>query len=109
MIFCLWVLRLLYSCRSFSICLTPLTAWETVNGVALQPTGRYTIMDSTETIANQNAWLLMRPRFSLGIEHTFKPLQANLRIGVSSFGARIMPFRGGVHGPVTFDGLWLAR
>lgn len=57
-----------------------------------------------KTVANQNAWLLMRPRFSLGIKHTFKPLQANLRVGISRFRARIMPSRGGVCGPVASMG-----
>jgi hypothetical protein len=57
-----------------------------------------------ETVVNQNTWLLMRPRFDLGIEHTFKPLQTDLKVGVPRFGARIMPFKGGVRGPVTSIG-----
>jgi hypothetical protein len=28
----------------------------------------------SKTIINQNTWLLIRPRFGLGIEYTFKPL-----------------------------------
>lgn len=57
-----------------------------------------------ETIANQNAWLLMRVCSDLRIEHTFEPLQADLRVGVSRFGARIMSSRGGVRGPVASMG-----
>lgn len=34
-----------------------------------------------KAVANQNTWLVMRPRFGLGIEYTFDPLQADLRVG----------------------------
>lgn len=57
-----------------------------------------------EAVANQNAWLLMRPLFGLGIEHTFELLQADLGVGISRFRARIMPSRGGIRGPVASMG-----
>ena len=57
-----------------------------------------------ETVANQNTWLLMRMYSGLGIKHTFEPLQADLRVGVSRFGARIMPSRRGVYSPVASIG-----
>jgi hypothetical protein len=57
-----------------------------------------------EAVANQNTWSLLRPSFSLRVEHTFEPLHADLGVGVSRFGARIMPSRGGVCGPVASMG-----
>jgi hypothetical protein len=46
-----------------------------------------------EAVTDQNSWFLLCPRFGLGIEHTFKPLQADLEVDVSRFKARVMPFR----------------
>lgn len=61
-----------------------------------------------EVVANQNTQSLLRPSFGLRVEHTFEPLQANLRVGISRFGAHIMPSRGGVRGLVASTGCgWL--
>jgi hypothetical protein len=57
-----------------------------------------------EPITNQNPWLVMRLRFGLGIEYTFEPFQADLRVCVSGFKARIMPTRGGLRGPIASMG-----
>jgi len=38
--------------------------------------------------------------YYLSGSNTLEPLQADLGVGVSSFGARLMPSRGGVRGPV---------
>jgi len=44
----------------------------------------------------------------LGVKDTLKPLQANLKVGISRFGARILPFRGGEGCPVALvGGSWL--
>jgi hypothetical protein len=40
----------------------------------------------------------------LGIKYTLKPLQADLGVGISRFGARIVPSRGGERGPVASMG-----
>jgi len=53
-----------------------------------------------EAVAYQHPWFTISPFFGLGIKHTLEPLQADLGVGISSFGARIMPSRGGVRGPV---------
>jgi hypothetical protein len=53
-----------------------------------------------KTVVNQNTWLLIRPRFNLKIEHTFKSFQTDLKVGVPRFGARIILFKGGVRGLV---------
>jgi hypothetical protein len=58
----------------------------------------------SETVINQNPWPIVCPRFGLGVEYTFKPLQADLRVCISRFGARIMLARGGICGPVTSMG-----
>jgi hypothetical protein len=57
-----------------------------------------------KTIADQDAWLLMRPFFGLRIENAFEPFQADLRVYVSRFGACVMPSRGGVRRPVASMG-----
>ena len=57
-----------------------------------------------EAVTNKDPWLLIRSVFSLGIKHTFDPLQADLGVGVSRLGTHKMPSRGGVRSP-----LWLAR
>jgi hypothetical protein len=55
---------------------------------------------STETIADEYASSLVSSFFGLGIEHTLKPLQADLGVGVSCCGARIVPSGSRVSGPV---------
>jgi len=57
-----------------------------------------------EGVTNQHPWFLVSLSFGLGIKHTLKPLQANLRVGASRFGARIVPSRGGQRGPVASMG-----
>ena len=57
-----------------------------------------------KAVTNQHPWLLVSLSSSLEIKHTLEPLQANLGVGVSRFGARIMPSRGGVRGPVASVG-----
>lgn len=57
-----------------------------------------------EAVVNQNPWFLVRPCSRLGIKHTYESLQADLRVGISRFGARIIPARGGVSGPVASMG-----
>ena len=42
--------------------------------------------------------------FGLRIKYTHKPFKANLRIGVSGFGARIIPLRGKEHSLVALIG-----
>ena len=54
-----------------------------------------------EAITNKDPWLLIRSVFSLGIKHTFDPLQADLRVGVSRLGTRKMLSGGRVRGPYT--------
>jgi hypothetical protein len=62
----------------------------------------------SEAVINENPWLLIRPYFGLGIEHTFDPFQTDLGVGIPRFGARIMPSRGGIRGPVASMGCgWL--
>ena len=62
------------------------------------------IWDPTEAVANQCSWFLVSPFFGLGIKHTLEPLQADLGVGISRFGARIVPSRGGKRGPVASMG-----
>jgi hypothetical protein len=57
-----------------------------------------------EAVAYQIAWLIIYPCFRLGIKHSFKPLQTDLKVGESGLGARIMLSRGGVYGPVATMG-----
>jgi hypothetical protein len=57
-----------------------------------------------EAVANQNPWFLKRLCFSLGIKYMYELVEANLRVGVSRFGARVMLSRGGLYGPVALMG-----
>ena len=57
-----------------------------------------------EAVTNQHPWFLVSLAFSLGVKDTLKPLQANLRVSVSRFGARIVPSRGRERGPVASMG-----
>src|SRR5271170_3818525 len=59
---------------------------------------------SPEAVRNENPWLLIRLKSSLGIEHTFDPLQTDFGISIPRLGARIMPARGGIRGPVASMG-----
>ena len=53
-----------------------------------------------EAVLYQHPWFLVSPFFGLGIKHTLEPLQADIGVGKSRFGARIEPSRGGIHSPV---------
>lgn len=55
---------------------------------------------SPEAIRDEDPWFLVSLHFGLGVEHTLDPLQADLRVGVSRLGTRIMPSRSGKCGPV---------
>lgn len=57
-----------------------------------------------EAVTNQHPWFLVSLSFGLGIKRTLKPFQANLRVGVSRFGARIVLSRGEERGPVALMG-----
>ena len=57
-----------------------------------------------EAVTNKDPGFLIRMWFSLGIKHTFDPLQADLGVSISRFGERIMPSRGGICGPVASMG-----
>ena len=57
-----------------------------------------------EAVTNQYPWLLVSTLFSLGIKHTLEPLEADLRVGVPGFGARIVPSRGRERGLVASMG-----
>ena len=57
-----------------------------------------------EAVKNQHPWLLVSLSSSLGIKYTLKPLQADLGVGISRFGARIVPSRGGERGLVASMG-----
>ena len=57
-----------------------------------------------KAVTNQHSWFLVSLSFGLGIKHTLDPLQANLRVRVSRFGARIVPSRGTERGPVASMG-----
>src|SRR5882757_4356613 len=49
-----------------------------------------------EAVNDQDAWLLLRPRFGLGIEDTFEPFEADLGVSISRVGVCIVPSRGTV-------------
>jgi hypothetical protein len=53
-----------------------------------------------EAVANQHPWFLVSSFLGLGIKYTLEPLQAGLGVGISRFGARILPSGGGERGPV---------
>ncbi len=57
-----------------------------------------------KAITDQYPWSLVSLSFSLGIKHTLEPLQANLGVGISRFGARIVLSRGRECGPVASMG-----
>ena len=57
-----------------------------------------------KAVTNQHPLFLVSLAFGLGIKHTRQPLQANLRVSVPRFGARIVPSRGGERGPVASMG-----
>jgi hypothetical protein len=59
---------------------------------------------SPEAVRNENPWLLIRLRSGSGVEHTFDPLQTDFGIRIPRLGARIMPARGGIRGPVASMG-----
>jgi hypothetical protein len=52
-----------------------------------------------KAVTNKDSWLLIRSVFCLGVKHTFNPLQANLRVGISRLGTREMPSGGRVRRP----------
>jgi hypothetical protein len=52
---------------------------------------------------------LVSPFFGLGVKHKLEPLQADLGVGVSTVGVRIMPSRSGVRAPVGSMAGQLAR
>jgi hypothetical protein len=58
----------------------------------------------TEAVACQHPWLPVSSFFGLGIKHKPEPLQADLGVGESRFGARIVPSGGGERGPVASMG-----
>jgi hypothetical protein len=49
----------------------------------------------SKAVVDQGAWFLVSHFFALGIEHTFEPLEADLRVGVTRFGACIVLSEGG--------------
>ena len=52
-------------------------------------------------------WVLVSLWFGLGIIHPFYPLETDLRVIVSSFRVRIVPFRGGIRGLIcSIGGGW---
>ena len=53
-----------------------------------------------KVILYEHPWFFISLFFGLGIKHTLKPLQADIGVGESRFGARIQPSRGGIRGPV---------
>jgi hypothetical protein len=53
-----------------------------------------------EPVADQYSRSLISSFFSLGIEYTLKPLQADLRVGIARIRAGIVPSRGRECGPV---------
>jgi hypothetical protein len=59
---------------------------------------------SAEAITDENPWFLVSLHFGLGVKHPFDPLQADLGVGVSRLGARVMSSRGGICGPVALMG-----
>jgi hypothetical protein len=61
-----------------------------------------------EAIAHKHAWLVVSSFLRLRIKHTCEPLQADVRVGVPSLGAGILPAGGGKGGPVT-SVRWLVR
>jgi hypothetical protein len=61
-----------------------------------------------EAVRNQYPWFLISSLLSFGMKYTLKPLEAYLRVGISRFGARILPSGGKERGPVTSMGSgWL--
>jgi len=48
----------------------------------------------TEAVTYQHPWFLVGSCLGLGVKYTFDPLQADLGVVISSFGAGIMPSRG---------------
>src|SRR5436305_14222109 len=57
-----------------------------------------------EAVANQHPWFLVSTLLGLGVKDTLEPLQADLGVGISRFGARILPSGGGEGGPVASMG-----
>ena len=59
----------------------------------------------SKAVADQDASSLVSSFFGFGIKYTLKPLQADLRVGISRVGARILPSRGMKRGPVASMGI----
>jgi hypothetical protein len=57
-----------------------------------------------EAVGNQHPWLLVSSLLSFGMKYTLELLEANLRVGISRFGARILLSRGRERGPVASMG-----
>jgi hypothetical protein len=53
-----------------------------------------------EAIAHKYPWVSVGSFFSLGVKYKFEPLQADIGVGVSTVGVRIVPPRSGVRYPV---------
>jgi len=57
-----------------------------------------------EAVANQRPWFLVSTLPSFRVKDTLEPLQADLGVGISRFGARILPSGGGKGCPVASMG-----
>jgi hypothetical protein len=61
-----------------------------------------------EAVTNKDSWFFISSLFSFGIKYTFKLLEADLRVGISRIGARILLSRGRERGLVApVGGGWL--
>lgn len=49
-----------------------------------------------EAVLYQHPWFRVSPFFGLEVKHTLEPLQADIGVDKSRFGARIKSFRGGI-------------
>jgi len=57
-----------------------------------------------KAVRNQHPWFLISLLLSLGIKYMLEPLEADLRVGISRFGAPILLSRGREHGPIASMG-----
>jgi hypothetical protein len=59
----------------------------------------------SKAVADQDAWFLVSSFFGFGIKYTLELLEADLRVGISRVGARILPSRGRKGSPVASMGI----
>ena len=57
-----------------------------------------------KAVRDQHPWLLVSSLLSFGMKYTLEPLEANLRVGISRFGAHILPSGSRERGPVASMG-----